>query len=69
MSLGPGPAEDADGKERLDGLVANANARRAAREAGRKSLFLRLRGRLWPHRQAPRSGQESSYGTFDDPGH
>jgi hypothetical protein len=69
MSLGGGPADDAYGKDRLDRHIAKADIHRAAREAGHRPLFRRLRDRLWPHRQAPRGGQESSYGTFDDPGH
>jgi hypothetical protein len=59
MSLGGDPAEG-EYQQRLDRIIARADADRAAREAGHKSLLLRLRERLWPRRQAPRGGQENS---------
>jgi hypothetical protein len=52
MSLG-GDFDSAYAKERLERLTALADADRAAREAGRKSLFGRLRELLWPRRQEP----------------
>ena len=68
MSLG-GDLENAYAKERLDRLTARADADRAAHETGRKSLFLRLRERLWPHHHEPGDSQDSSNGTVDVPGH
>jgi hypothetical protein len=68
MSLGGGQSENAYAKARLDHLMAKADADRAAREAGRTSLFARLLVRLRPRRQAPHSGQQSATSGFDDPG-
>lgn len=48
--------------------MAAADADRAARLAGHKSLFRRLLERLRPHRQEPSGDPQSNYGTFDDPG-
>jgi hypothetical protein len=48
--------------------MAKADADRAARLAGRKSLFERLLERLRPHRQDSGGDPRSNYGTSDDPG-
>ena len=48
--------------------MAKADADRAARLAGRKSLFQRLLERLRPHRQDLGSDSQSNYDTSDDPG-
>ena len=67
MSLGDGQFENAYAKERLDRLLANADAVRAARDARRTSLFRRLRQRL---RQRLRPGRQTPLdGTFGEPGH
>jgi hypothetical protein len=63
MSFGNNPAEDAAGKQYRDQRMAQADAERAARLAGRKSLFRRLLERLRPHRQEPGSDSLGSYGT------
>ena len=69
MSFGNSPADSAEGKQRLDRLTAQADAYRAGRLAGRKSLLRRMLERLRPHRQEPGSEPHGSYGTLDDPGH
>jgi hypothetical protein len=69
MSLGGGPLDDAWGKQRRDSFADKAEADRAARLAGHKSLFRRLLDRLRLHRQEPGDDSHSSYGTSDDPGH
>ena len=48
--------------------MAKADADRAARSAGHKSLFQRLLERLRPPRQNPGGDSQSNYGTSDDPG-
>jgi len=48
--------------------MAKADADRAARLAGRKSLVQRLLERLRPHRRYPGGDPQSNYGTFNDPG-
>ena len=58
-----------EGKDRLAKLTAQADAYRAARLTGRKSLLRRVLDRLRPHRQEPGNEPHSSYGTSDDPGH
>jgi hypothetical protein len=63
MSMGNSPADSAPGKLRSEQLMAQADADRAARLAGRKSLFRRLLERLRPHRQEPGGDSHSSYGT------
>lgn len=50
MSMGNSPAERAIGKQHSERLMAKADADRAARLAGHKSLFWRLLERLRPHR-------------------
>jgi len=67
MSLGDGQFENAYAKERLDRLSANAAAGRAARQAGRTSLFRRLGRSLRPRPQAPYGGRDPD-GTFGGPG-
>jgi hypothetical protein len=69
MSLGDDPGLDVNAKRRYEMFLAQADADRIARAAGHKSLFRRVRERLWPHSQAPRNGQQSCDGTFGDPGH
>ena len=69
MSLGDGQFENAYSKTRLDQLAAQADADRAARLAGHKSLLRRVFERLRPHRQELGGGPQSNYGTSDDPGH
>jgi hypothetical protein len=69
MSFGNSPAEGAEANRRRDRLTAQADAYRARRLAGRKSLLRRVLGRLRPHRQEPGSEPPGSYGTVDDPGH
>jgi len=69
MSLGDGQFENAYSKARLDQLTAQADADRAARWAGHKSLLRRMLERLRPHRQALGGDPQSNYGTSDDPGH
>jgi hypothetical protein len=53
MSMGNSPAEKAIGKQHSERLMAKADADRAARLAGHKSLFRRLLERLRPHVQQP----------------
>ena len=48
-------------------LMAQADAKRAARLAGHKSPFRRLLDRLRPHRQEPGGDPQGNYGTTDDP--
>jgi hypothetical protein len=67
MSFGNNPADDAVGEQYRAQKMAGAEAARAARLAGHKSLFRRLVERLRPQRQEPRDPQ-SDYGTSDDPG-
>jgi len=69
MSFGNNPGDSAEGKARLDRLIAHAEARRAARTSGRKSLLRRVLGRLRPHRHDPGSEPHGFYGTPGDPGH
>jgi hypothetical protein len=58
MSMGNSPAEKAIGKQRFERLMAKADADRAARLAGHKSLFRRLLERLRPHGQQAISDSE-----------
>jgi len=55
-------------KSDLNRLIAKADADRAARLGGHKSLFRRLLERLRPHRQEPGGDPQGNYGTSDDPG-
>ena len=66
MSYGK-PDDRALSTSRFHRLMANADADRAARSAGRKSPFRHLLDRLHPHRQEPGGDPQSSYGTTDDP--
>jgi hypothetical protein len=59
MSMGNSPAERAIGKQHSERLMGKADADRAARLAGHKSLFRRLLERLRPHRQQPISDSEA----------
>jgi hypothetical protein len=68
MSFGNNPADSAAGKQHSEQFMAKADADRAARLAGRKSLFRRLLERLRPHRQDLGGDSQSNYGTSDDPG-
>jgi len=69
MSLGgSGPLESGDWQARIDKFATQADAARAARLAGHKSLFRRLLERLRPYRQEPGSDPQSTYGNFGDPG-
>jgi hypothetical protein len=68
MSFGNNPADSAAGKQQYERFTAKADADRAARLAGRKSLFQRLLERLRPHRQEPGGDSQSNYGTSGDPG-
>jgi hypothetical protein len=68
MSFGHNPADSAAGKQHSERFMAKADADRAARLAGRKSLFERLLERLRPHRQDSGGDPRSNYGTSDDPG-
>jgi hypothetical protein len=61
--MGNSPADSAPGKLRSDQLMAQAEADRAARLAGRKSLFRRLLEGMRPDRQEPGGDSHSSYGT------
>jgi hypothetical protein len=66
MSWGNSPADGVGGTnsyESRDWLMAQAEAERAARLAGHKSLFRRLLERLQPHRQEPGGDSQSSSGT------
>jgi hypothetical protein len=62
MSMGNNPADSAPGKLRSEQLMAQADADRAARLAGRKSLFRRMLERLRPYQQEPDGDSHSSYG-------
>jgi hypothetical protein len=68
MSFGNNPADSAAGKQNSDRFMAKADADRAARLAGHKSLFQRLLERLRPHRQNFGGDPQSNYGTGEDPG-
>ncbi len=69
MSFGNNPADSAAGKQHSDRLMAQADADRAARLAGRKPLFQRLLKRLRPHHHQDLGGDsQGNYGTSDDPG-
>jgi hypothetical protein len=68
MSFGNNPADSAAGKQHSERFMAKAETDRAARLAGRKSLFQRLLERLRPHRQDLGGDSPSNYGTSDDPG-
>ena len=67
--MGNSPADRAIGKQHSERLVAKADADRAARLAGHKSLFRRLLECLRPHGQQPIGDLHSSQGTLHDPGH
>ena len=69
MSMGNSPADKAIGQQHSERLMAKADADRAARLAGHKSLFRRLLERLRPHGQQPIGDLQGSQGTLDDPGH
>ena len=58
MSMGNNPADRAIGKQHSEWLMAKADADRAARLAGHKSLFRRLLERLRPHGRQPISDSE-----------
>jgi hypothetical protein len=58
MSMGNSPADRAIGKQHSERLMAKADAERAARLAGHKSLFRRLLELLRPHGQRPISDSE-----------
>ena len=58
MSFGNNPADEAGFKQNSERLMAKADADRAARLAGHKSLFRRLLERLRPHVQQPISDSE-----------
>jgi hypothetical protein len=66
MSFGNNPADRAASKQHAERFVAKADADRAARFAGRKSLFQRLRERLRPHHQDLAGDPQSNYGTSDE---
>jgi hypothetical protein len=68
MSFGNNPADSAAGKQHSERFTAKADADRAARLAGRKSLVQRLLERLRPHRQNLRGDPQSNHGTNDHPG-
>ena len=68
MSFWNNPAEDAVGEQYRAKKMASAEAARAARLAGHKSLFRRLVERLRPDRQEPGGDPQSTYGTGDDLG-
>jgi hypothetical protein len=68
MSFGNNPAGSAAGNQHSERLMAQADADRAARLAGRKSLFQRLLERLRPHHQDLGGDSQNNYGTSDDPG-
>jgi hypothetical protein len=68
MSFGNNPADSTAGKQYSERFMANADADRAARLAGRKSLIQRLLERLRPHRQDLGGDSQSNYGTSDDSG-
>jgi hypothetical protein len=62
MSFGNNPADRAPSQESLNRLIAKADADRAARLAGHRSLLRRLLDRLRPHHQEPDGDQHGSYG-------
>jgi hypothetical protein len=68
MSFGNSPADKPVGTARFDRLIARADAERAARLAGRKSLFRRILGHLRAAHQEPAGTLHSSEGTLDDLG-
>jgi hypothetical protein len=68
MSFGNNPADSGAGKQHSERFMAKADADRAARLAGRKSLFRRLLERLRPHHQDLGGDSQSNYATSDDPG-
>jgi hypothetical protein len=55
MSVDP-KFEGINANQRYDKLMAQAEAQRAAKAAGTKSFFRRLRERLRPPRQEPNGG-------------
>jgi hypothetical protein len=61
--MGNSPADSAPGKLRSEQLMAKAEPDRAARLAGRKSLFRRLLERMGPNRQETGGDSHSSYDT------
>jgi hypothetical protein len=67
MSFGNNPADSR--KPHVDQLMARAEADRAARLAGHKSLLRRVLERLRPQRQEPGGDPQSNHNTSDDPGH
>jgi hypothetical protein len=69
MSMGNSPAERAIGQQHSERLMAKADADRAARLAGHKSLFRRLLERLRLHVQQPIGDRQGPQGTLDDPSH
>lgn len=75
MSFGNNP-EDHGVRGEYERRMAQAEAGRAAHEAGYKSPLRRLIARLRPHlrergahRRDPGGDPQSDYGTSDDPGH
>jgi hypothetical protein len=69
MAVTGGPSDGPWAEQGRYKLAASADADRAARLAGHKSLFRRLLERLRPHRQEPGDDSHGSYGTLGDPGH
>ncbi len=67
MSMGNSPADGPWGNKRYDRLMAQADAERAGRLAGRKPLFRRLLERLRPHREEPGSDPQNFRRTLSDP--
>ena len=66
MSWGNSPADGVGGTnsyESRDWLMAEAEANRAARLAGHKSIFRRMLEHLRPHRQEPGRDSHRSSGT------
>jgi hypothetical protein len=66
MSWGNSPGDGVGGTnsyESRDWLMAQAEANRAARLAGHKSIFRRMLEHLRPQRQEPGSDSHGSYGT------
>jgi len=68
MSFGNNPADSPSANKRYDRLMGQADADRAHRLAGHKSLLERLLERLRPHRKAPASDPQNFPGTPSDPG-
>jgi hypothetical protein len=58
MSLDP-RTRGAAARGRYERRLANAEADRARKAAGKKSLVGRLRGYLWPHGRDSRTGQST----------